>query len=152
GAFTTIRNSTFSNNHALDKANGQAGVIQLGGGFNLAGGMMGQNCTFAYNQSYRGGGCFARTSRGGRVNLESTIIYYNTSGSGGVDFNGGVYTAKNCIIYSTSGATSFTDLGGNSFGAAADPLLAPLAYSGGATRTHALQPGSTAIDKGSNPA
>jgi hypothetical protein len=32
-----------------------------------------------------------------------------------------------------------------------DPLLAPLAYNGGRTRTHAIAPGSPAIDKG-NPA
>lgn len=32
-----------------------------------------------------------------------------------------------------------------------DPQLAPLAYNGGATRTHALEIGSVAIDAGSNP-
>jgi predicted outer membrane repeat protein len=32
-----------------------------------------------------------------------------------------------------------------------DPLLAPLAYNGGPTRTHALLPGSPALDAGSNP-
>ena len=35
---------------------------------------------------------------------------------------------------------------------AADPLLAPLAFNGGPTRTHALLAGSPAIDAGSNPA
>jgi hypothetical protein len=38
---------------------------------------------------------------------------------------------------------------GNLFGV--DPLLGPLQNNGGSTRTHALLPGSPAINAGSNP-
>ena len=45
--------------------------------------------------------------------------------------------------------TPVVDKGGNLFGV--DPLLGALADNGGPTKTHALLPGSPAIDAGPNP-
>lgn len=151
GTSCVIRNSTFSGNQANNAGGGQGGAIQMGNGFGVTGSVQVQNCTFAFNQSLNGG-AFARTSGAAKFFFESCIIYNNTTSSltGGIDFNGGDYTAKNCIIFSTAGAT-FTDAGGNLFGATADPLLAPLANNGGTTLTHLPGEGSPARQIGSNP-
>ena len=62
----------------------------------------------------------------------------------------GVVTAKSSLI-GTNEDISLTDLGGNqigSNGSEIDPMLLPLADNGGPTWTHALMPGSPAINAG----
>src|SRR5581483_8206415 len=61
----------------------------------------------------------------------------------------GPVTANNSLIRDQTGATI---TGNNNLAAGTNPLLGALASNGGATQTMALQTGSPAIDKGSNPA
>jgi len=147
-----IQNCTISGNSATTTASG-GGAFASGNTFD--GKIIVQNSTIAFNKSYDTiGGAIARTSGVATVSLESTIIYNNTNTSTtGVppDFSGAAVTAKNCIIFSSAGAASFTDLGGNLFGAAADPLLGPLTNNGGPTQTHLPGSGSPAREAGSNP-
>jgi hypothetical protein len=65
------------------------------------------------------------------------------------DISGSV-TATSSLIGNATGTTFAAGSGANITGT--DPMLGPLADNGGPTRTHALLPGSPAIDHGSNPA
>jgi hypothetical protein len=76
-----------------------------------------------------GGGVF---KRGGIIVMFSSILAENTTSWQEPNIAGGIYLGDNNIVNS-------------------DPMLSPLAYNGGPTMTHALLPGSPAIDAGSNP-
>jgi CSLREA domain-containing protein len=106
---------------------------------------------------------------GGTVTLDSSTISSNMLGSsgGGISFNTGTLTLRNTIVANNQGAQcavfagSLTSAGHNmsSDGTCGltgagdqpntDPQLGPLADNGGPTQTHALLPGSPAIDAGS---
>jgi hypothetical protein len=64
-----------------------------------------------------------------------------------------IVTSYNSLVRKTCPVTATCNVvltgSGNVLGA--DPLLAPLAFNGGPSRTHALLPTSPAIDAGSNP-
>ena len=112
------------------------------------------NSTIAFNTTgaYGGGVAFAY---GGPGVFNSTIVAQNVAGdaasadlaSPGMTTIDGDYN----LIQSdptVGGAITFTGTH-NIFGQ--DPLLLALAYNGGTTPTHALDPSSPAIDTGSNP-
>lgn len=103
----------------------------------------------------------------------STIAFNSRTNTAGVGFNGlinssGTVTVANSIIANNQGrncggsTTNWTSLGYNISSdntcafvqtgdlQPADPNLAPLADNGGPTPTHALLPGSPAIDSGDN--
>lgn len=85
------------------------------------------------------------------LNLTSTIAANSTSSSGTVDIARDVtntINAANSLIRNAAGAVNGTNTA-NIFGV--DPLLGPLQNNGGRTETHALLPGSPALDTGSNP-
>lgn len=89
-------------------------------------------------------------SGGGIENYAGTIIYYNTiiaNSTGGDCYNVplGQYTG---VIWSRN---SLTEDGSCSAALSGDPRLGPLASNGGPTQTHALLPGSSAIDTGYDP-
>ena len=105
------------------------------------------NCAFSGNVAVYGGG-------GGLYNYEA-------------DDGGDGPQVKNCIFWGNSGGEIYNDdthpvvtycvirspdIAGKADSPAvtitADPLLGPLAWNGGATRTFALRPGSSAIDAG----
>jgi hypothetical protein len=65
------------------------------------------------------------------------------------DISGGLL-AINSLVESTAGTTFAAGSANNLAGV--DPLLGPLANNGGPTKTHALLPGSPAINHGANPA
>jgi hypothetical protein len=81
--------------------------------------------------------------------LQSTIVAGNSAVTSGPDVSGRVTLAFSLI--QRMGGFTFTESapGTNIFGL--DPLLGPLANNGGKTLTHALLPGSPALDRGSNP-
>ena len=88
-----------------------------------------------------------RTKKDGAYAVTTTgsIIAQNV----GTDVEeGGTLTATSSIIGKRTG-TALVDKGGNLFNV--DPLLGALADNGGPTKTHALLPGSPAIDAGPNP-
>ena len=86
--------------------------------------------------------------------MKNTIIAENYVGINGVSpdvYGAFVSLGHNLIGDSTSSTGFFGD--GDQVGTAAnplDPMLAPLAFNGGPTQTHAPLQGSSAIDGGDN--
>jgi hypothetical protein len=104
--------------------------------------------TITANSSFgAGAGVFVQAESDTVVTLSHTIVAKNSEF---VDDVAGTVGAKYSLIGQNVGAT-ITDLGGNLIGsdfAPIDPLLSSLADHGGPTLTHALLPGSLAIDAG----
>jgi hypothetical protein len=153
GSASFIRNSTISGNVA---ANGGAG-----GGLSLftydtlpifnstitGNSTTGLGGGIAVNAGYYGGV--------GNVSLNSTIISGNSAGSGAdMNFPGATNVSGDNNLIGVANTGSFTLTGaGNKTGTAAAPLnamLGPLANNGGPTKTHALLPGSPALNAGNN--
>ncbi|MEM9352151.1 MAG: choice-of-anchor Q domain-containing protein [Planctomycetota bacterium] len=143
GSSLLISGSTISGN-TLTPSNSSS--PSYGGGISaLAGTLVVRNSTIVGNSSLAesgslayGGGIF------GTVALENSIVTGNSAADNGSDIYGrGV--AFHSLIQDTAG-WSFNDLGGNITGQ--DPKLGPLADNGGPTLTHALLPGSPALDAG----
>ena len=132
----TITNSTISGNMAGFGAggifNGTPGTTTL------------TNVTISDNSvtSANSGGGIRKDGTGGSVTLKNTIVA--NSGSGG-----------NCFGTITSGGNNLEDgttcgLGSGDL-SSTNPMLSPLALNApGTTETHALMPGSQAIDSGAN--
>jgi len=143
----TIVNSTISGNRSAF-----AGGIQIIRDNGIYGAHI-ANSTIAFNHedasARHGAGLNLYGQAVTGFDLESTILSNNTYGPGSnADDVGGsasivITGAGNLIGYSTLPVPSDTILG-------QDPLLAPLAFNGGATATHALLSGSPAIDAGNN--
>ena len=89
------------------------------------------------------------------LQMSNTIVAGNTAGGANPDVNGSfAATSVNNLIGDVGTVTTLTGPG-NQLGTASspiDPLLGPLQNNGGVTETHALLPGSPAIDAGSNSA
>jgi len=134
-ATASITQSTISSN----TANIGAGGLDTSMNLTL------DNSTIAFNQAGSAGAAGMFVSGGATIDLESSIIADNSpSGtSGGADLAGGgtITGAHNLIKISSTPVPADT--------ITADPALGPLACNGGHTRTHALMPGSPAIDAGS---
>jgi hypothetical protein len=142
---------------------GNAVSAGLGGGVynDSAGSLVVVNSTFSGNfGGMAGGGIIA----GGPVTVTNCTFYDNYQG-GLVGSGSDPFTVKNTIVanntnYDCSG--TITSLGHNLDGADTcafaaggdltniDPLVGPLADNGGPTLTHALLPGSPAINAGTN--
>ena len=111
-----------------------------------------KNVTIAHNRFiplFMAGWPSVRSS--GSLEIESSIIAANHMSLGGFDINAGSYTSlgHNLIgrIQGSIPSPGPTDLIGNSANPI-DPVLGPLQDNGGPTFTHALLPGSPAIDSG----
>ncbi|HZP65202.1 MAG TPA: choice-of-anchor Q domain-containing protein [Rudaea sp.] len=137
-AFFVI-DSTVSTNAARKKAGGGIFVLTYGG-------LTIENSTIAFNEAPVGAGVYvAGTLRG--FTLQSTLIVDNT---GGADI-----AARHPP--SVTGANNLVGTAGAGIALPADtrhgpPVLLPLTNNGGPVRTHALGPGSAAIDAGNNAA
>jgi hypothetical protein len=90
-----------------------------------------------------GGGVFLD---GGALTLHNSIIANNTATAGLDIADGTINSLGYNLIRNTTGATISGTTTGNITGV--DPLLGPLSFNGGPTRTHALLAGSPAIDAG----
>jgi uncharacterized repeat protein (TIGR01451 family) len=153
---TTIRNSTILGNNAQREGGGLAhrgGSVLLenvtvsgntagqdGGGMDLRPGAQLIHVTIAGNSGRRGGGL---NLRGGSVPLGNTIVADNGSNTGG-QIRGTITSLAGNLVEGGCAGCGGTDLTG-------DPSLLPLASNGGNSRTHALPPGSLAIDAASAP-
>ncbi len=128
GCTAEIVNSTISGNKAT----------RYGGGIAAAGTVRITHCTVSNNTVTGGGGALWVR---GEVSIENTIVANNIGG-------------KNCVVHKDSGGqgtlgtTSNSLIGDGSCGVdfSGNPMLGPLANNGGDTWTHALLPGSPAID------
>ena len=124
----TVENSTISGN--------SAGVS--GGG--IYGGATVENSTISGNSGTNGGGIYNNSS----LIVRNTIL--NAGASGENIFNdGGTVTSLGYNLSSDDGGGYLTGPGDQ---INTDPLLGPLQNNGGPTLTHALLPGSPAIDAG----
>jgi hypothetical protein len=140
---SVIRNSTIS---------GNAGQFRTGGIVSNDGMLRVRNSTISFNTAQssdeypQGAGILALGDKE-YLSLRSSIVAMNTAGGVEDDV---------CMNFSLNGLVGSANL----IGAAnvtlphdtiqSDPMLAPLADNGGPTPTHALLPGSPAIDAGSN--
>jgi uncharacterized repeat protein (TIGR01451 family) len=128
----TLVNSTVSGNTGDGLSNGTGGIANL------------TNDTFAGN-SIRG----ITSNSGATTNIRNTLVV-NTPGAVG-DLSGNFNSQGNNLIGKADGSTGFAI--GDKLGTVASPLnalLAPLGNYDGPTQTHALLPGSPAIDAGNN--
>ena len=158
----TLENSTVSGNST-------AGVGADGGGIYSSSQLTLSNSTVSGNASAGEGGGVYAYFYSPLITIENSILAGNlqnktvdTIGTPNdfvlIDVPGAEFNLSPTINHSLIGvADNITQtIDGNvakQFGTAAspiDPLLGPLAFNGGPTQTHALLPGSPAIDAGSN--
>jgi hypothetical protein len=141
-----LTNSTLSGNLTT---NGSGGGLSLGG--NAL--MRVSHSTVTNNTTTLGSGGGIANRFGGSLELASTIVAMNFAATN-PDIRGGVQSQGFNLIGNGSGATGLMNgVNGDLVGTATNPIaprLASLADNGGATFTHALQPGSPAIDAGNN--
>ena len=131
---SNIFNSTVSNNSA---------TIDGGGSAVFAGVITFSSSTLSDNSATRGGGIFY-IGTNTEVNLLNTIVANSVSG-GNCYGEEGTLNARYSLI---EGPNSTCINGTDEQNLTADPMLSPLADNGGPTETHALLPGSPAIDAG----
>jgi hypothetical protein len=147
-----IRNSTISGNTA----------VSYGGGvdLNLYGTLAIANSTITGNTASSGGGIAANFGyyEPGELTLSSAIVAGNSAGPDVIGFGSfgpnSLSGNNNLIGVANSGGLTLTGAGNltGTLAAPLNPMLAPLAENGGPTKTHALLPGSPAIDAGNNSA
>lgn len=140
----TLWNSTVSGNEG---SGGTGGLINTGSGsmtlVNVT--VTGNRC--GEEESGRAGGI---SNNGGTLELSNTLVAGNVNTAGGAADCAGPLLSRGYNLIQSRGAdcTLTGDLSGVIGG---DPLLAPLAFNGGPTRTHLLGVRSPARDAG-NPA
>lgn len=153
GGNVVLTNSTI----AYGAANQEGGAVA-----NYAGGQIKiLNSTISGNEASDGGGI--ANVNGGQVDIKNATIAYNlayNSGGGVSNFGIGGFRANNSIIANNTGSGDCSgsiinsgfnlDSDGTCDFLSADPLLGPLALNPpGTTATHALIPGSPAVNTGS---
>ena len=148
----------------LDRVNMDGNRADVGGGINVGSGASATltNVTMSGNTVTSVGG--AISTRGAVTITNSTIASNTAGGAGGVNKQAsGSATLKNTILSGNTGGNAsgaLTSLGNNIDSANTagltgpgdrintDPLLGPLQYNGGTTKTHSLLAGSLAINAG----
>ncbi len=141
GGTLTLTNSTVSGNTA-DEFGG--GLRNTGGTLTLTNSTVSGNTV---NDVFSGFAAGILNDGGGTLRLTNTIVARNTATTN-PDASATFNSQGNNFFGDTTGATGFvaSDL------LNMDPLLGPLQNNGGPTNTHALLPGSPAVDAGTNSA
>ena len=147
GGTFTVLNSTISGNSA---------IVRGGGVANYGGTLTVLNSTISGNSAALGGGVACQL--GGTLTLARTLVSGNTAPTGPEIFNyvaSGTVLADNHNLFGvdgTAGVEGFspgaTDIVPPAGVLLPDILDPTLAFNGGPTQTHALVPGSPAIDAG----
>ena len=132
----TLTNSTVSGNTSQGEGGGLVGA-------EYSTTVLTSSTVTANSVDGSGGGI--RQFGNGAVSLSNTIVAGNTASTSGPNLYGVITSNDYNLIGDVTGAT-FTPAAHDITGA--DPLLGPLADNGGPTWTHALLPGSPAIDAG----
>jgi len=127
---SSIVNSTISGNSAGTS----------GGGIGTSTTLRVANCTITGNSAPSGGGIY----NVGSSEISNTILNAGALGEN-IFNNGGTVTSHGYNLSSDDGGGYLTGPGDQ---INTDPLLGPLQSNGGSTFTHALLPGSPAIDAG----
>lgn len=159
GGGAAIANCTFSGN--IVTAGNGGGIYNVGTSSTVT------NCTFSGNTADNGGGMYNEMMEDAPTLTNCTFSGNNASSGGGMYNTASEPSVTNCIFWDASGGeisndSSSPDIsfcvvankdvgtgGASSDIISADPRLGPLAWNGGPTRTHALLPGSPAIDAAS---
>lgn len=146
-ASLTVDNSTLSGNRTLaapSSANGGAGLFNdTGARAVLIASTISAND--ASTSTNRAGGIHSP----GLLIVSNSLIDGNSSGSGSSDIDGNLISAGHNLLGNTSGVTISGISTGNQFGVL--ELVSPLGAWGGPQSTHALLPGSPAINAGATP-
>jgi hypothetical protein len=138
----TITNSTISSNSAAD---GGGGIFAVANGPSII--VLIANSTIAGNSATDAGGGILRTGNTG-VFLRNTLVALNTAGVG-PDILGDVASQGFNIIGNSPATTLTPSTSSDRVGVPVEELkLGPLQDNGGPASTHALLPGSVAIDAG----
>ncbi len=153
GTITTLSQSTISGNSASSEG---GGIYNVGTITTLS-----QSTISGNSAGYFGGGIY---NDGTITTLSQSTISGNSAGySGGGIYNDGTIVITGTIVANSTGEDVFVgsgsdltgsfnlvedDTGGLSNTISGDPMLGPLDNNGGPTLTHALLPGSPAIDAG----
>jgi len=163
-AYAALANCTVSSNYTGNGGNysyGWGGNGGSGGGIYTNNSLRLTNCTICSNSTGKGG--YGKNglngiggngggicNDGGIVRIKNTITAGNqvAPDGEGPDCWGILNSQGYNLIENTNQCTIIVNLTGNITGK--DPLLGPLANNGGPTKTHALLPGSPAIDAGYN--
>ncbi|MGC1322764.1 MAG: choice-of-anchor Q domain-containing protein [Candidatus Udaeobacter sp.] len=133
----SIVNSTISGNSANTGTGG--GIYNFNSSLRIT------NSTITGNSAASGGGIYNDGSQGASiVEISNTILNAGASGEN-IFNNGGTVTSDGYNLSSDDGGGYLTGPGDQ---INTDPLLSPLGDNGGPTFTHALLPGSPAIDAG----
>jgi hypothetical protein len=141
GASLTIANSTICGNSA-DNGGGIGNAASEGDTSDVTV----SNSTLSGNWATDNGGGIYNGYAGGSVTLELSNIILNAGSSGENIFNiGGTVTSHGYNLSSDDGGGYLTATGDQ---INTDPMLGPLQDNGGPTFTHALLPGSPAINAG----
>lgn len=165
----TISNSTISNNVAGTRGGGllNESPIELsnvtisgneagkkGGGIHNSGELTINNTTIYNNTTEGSGGGIYAVTNTGSVDVKNAIVAGNQALVSGDDLEGNFNSQGHNLIGSRGNSIGFIDGFNNDIvGSEAqhiDPFLSPLQDNGGPTFTHALLPGSLAIDAGDN--
>ncbi|MGI8787428.1 MAG: choice-of-anchor Q domain-containing protein [Pyrinomonadaceae bacterium] len=150
-----ITGSTISGNRA--KLGGTTQNQGNGGGIYGLRKITMDNSTISGNVAESQGGGIYDAYPGGAnsevVITNSTIVYNSAANGGGIRSSNSVgdtpTSLRNTIVALNSPNDILNPFGSAGFNLiSVDPLLAPLAFNGGSTRTHALRLGSPAIDAG----
>jgi hypothetical protein len=150
GTGIAIENSTISGNTASD-INGGGGLRVFG-----KGPVRIVSSTIAFNKAnsvgFGNGGGISVNTFAGPVTLVSTIVADNLAGPAGGVQDISTPTSDVTADFSLVGnATNLGQLSGSNNLLNVDPRLGPLTNNGGPTKTHALLPGSPALNAGTNP-
>lgn len=156
---------------SIERATIKTSLITAGSGSRNGGGIYNAkflvltNVTLSANAAQSGGAIYSIADYNGSTTLSNVTIANNTAVGAGAGLAGsGMFTLKNTILANTppteNCAVAVTSQGhnldsGSSCGLSGggdvsntDPLLGPLEYAGARLDTHALLPGSPAIDTG----
>jgi parallel beta helix pectate lyase-like protein len=141
GEMVNVSNSTISGNSASNGGGiGNAAPVGDTSGVTVT------NSTLSGNSATGNGGGICNNSGGGSTTLELSNVILNTGSSGENIFNnGGTVTSHGYNLSSDDGGGVLTGPGDQ---INTDPVLGPLQGNGGPTFTHALLPGSPAINTG----
>ncbi len=139
----TLNNSTVTGNMAPEGGGGIRGFTSIS---SYPGTLSLNNSTVTNNSASYGGGIFV--DHYDTWTLKNSILAGNTAAAAGPDCSGTIGSSGYNLVENTSGCT-FNAATGDLLNV--DAKLGPLQDNGGPTLTHALLPGSPAIDAG-NPA
>lgn len=141
---------------AVNNTTFTANTSRIGGGLSNFGQAAVTNSTFSGNSASNGGA--AIYTGGGSLEISSATLANNNGFAGGIFHDGGVIGVRSSLLVDSTGDNcsggvnpsgnnlATDDTCGMPVATAAQINLGPLADNGGPTATHALLPGSVAID------